>query len=131
MTIKERADQGYQLKANGICNCAQAVINTFQDKLNIDNNISSQIASGFAAGMGGMEGTCGAIVGAVMVAGLLTQGKSTPRIARDIINNFKQKSGATICKDLKTMTDGKPLCECPQCVHNAITVLGECLEIND
>ena len=31
--------------------------------------------AGYAAGMGCMESTCGAVIGAVMVAGFLTEGK--------------------------------------------------------
>ena len=130
MTIEERAKQGFDLKANGLCNCAQAVIKVFEDKLDADENTLMQISSGFAAGMGGLEGTCGAIIGAVIAAGFISEGKGTPKIARNIVNRFKEKSGATICKDLKSIVNGKPLCDCPQCVYNAITALGESIELN-
>ncbi|MBQ3656038.1 MAG: C_GCAxxG_C_C family protein [Bacteroidales bacterium] len=129
MTIEERAKYGYELKQNGVCNCAMAVLKSFSDKLGIDEAMLKNLSSGFAAGMGGMEGTCGAIVGAVIVAGVLNGGMGTPKISRRIVQKFREKSGATICKDLKTMTDGKPLCECPQCVYNGIIALGESMEI--
>ena len=32
------------------------------------------VAAGFCAGMGNLEATCGALIGAVMVAGLKTEG---------------------------------------------------------
>ena len=55
----------------------------------------------YAAGMGCMESTCGALIGAVMVAGIVTDGKGTPRISKELLQNFQEKCGATICKDLK------------------------------
>ncbi|MCR4822826.1 MAG: C-GCAxxG-C-C family protein, partial [Treponema sp.] len=119
MTIKERAEKGAQLKATGACNCTQAVVKAFQDKLNVDEESLMKIASGFAAGMGCMEGTCGALVGAIMVAGILSQGQRTPPISKNLLTKFKEVSGATICKELKTPVNGKVLCECPQCVANA------------
>lgn len=35
--------------------------------------------------------------------------------------------GATICKDLKGIENGAPLCPCPECVRNAVLALGEVL----
>lgn len=75
-----------------------------------------------------MESTCGALIGAVMVAGILTDGKGTPRISKELVQNFERKCGATICKDLKGIGTGKVLCPCPECVRNAVLSLGEVLE---
>ena len=80
-----------------------------------------------AAGMGCMESTCGALIGAVMVAGIVTDGKGTPRISKELLQNFQEKCGATICKDLKGIENGAPLCPCPECVRNAVLALGEVL----
>lgn len=60
MTIQQRANYGFELKQNGVCNCAMAVLKAYSDKLNVDENTLKNLSSGFAAGMGGMEGTCGA-----------------------------------------------------------------------
>ena len=65
--------------------------------------------------------------GAVMTAGVLTEGKGTPRFSREILQKFSEKSGATICKELKGAGTGKVLCECPECVRNAVLALGETL----
>lgn len=65
--------------------------------------------------------------GAVMVAGILTDGKGTPRISKELVQNFERKCGATICKDLKGIGTGKVLCPCPECVRNAVLSLGEAL----
>lgn len=74
-----------------------------------------------------MESTCGALIGAVMVAGILTDDKGTPRISKELVQNFERKCGATICKDLKGIGTGKVLCPCPECVRNAVFSLGEVL----
>ena len=129
MTIEQRASYGFELKQNGVCNCAMAVLKAFSDKLGFDDATLKNLSSGFAAGMGGMEGTCGAIVGAVIAAGVMNNGVGTPRISRQIVQKFKEKSGATICKDLKAITNGKPLCECSQCVYNGVMALGESMGI--
>ena len=70
---------------------------------------------------------CGALIGAVMAAGSVTDGKGTPRTARSILTSFQEKSGATICKDLKGVETGKVLCPCAQCVRNAVLAAGEML----
>lgn len=128
MTDEERIENAANLKATGKSNCTQAVLKVFEDKIPIDDENLMKLASGFAAGMGGMESTCGALIGAVIVAGFLKDGKGTPKYAREIVNKFKEKSGATICKELKGVGAGKVLCECPDCVRNAIRSMLEVLE---
>ena len=51
----------------------------------------------------------------------------TPRISKELVQNFERKCGATICKDLKGIETGKVLCPCPECVRNAVLSLGEAL----
>ena len=127
MNIKERAAQAAAWKAAGQCNCAQAVLKAFEDKLPVDADTLMKLGAGYAAGMGCMESTCGALIGAVMVAGVVTDGKGTPRISKELLQNFQEKCGATICKDLKGVETGAPLCPCPECVRNAVLALGEVL----
>ena len=99
----------------------------FEDKLPVDADTLMKLGAGYAAGMGCMESTCGALIGAVMVAGIVTDGKGTPRISKELLQNFQEKCGATICKDLKGTENGAPLCPCPECVRNAVLALGEVL----
>ena len=127
MNIEERAAQAAAWKAAGQCNCAQAVLKAFEDKLPVDADTLMKLGAGYAAGMGCMESTCGALIGAVMVAGAATDGKGTPRISKELLQNFQEKCGATICKDLKGVETGAPLCPCPECVRNAVLALGEVL----
>ena len=67
MNIEERAAQAAAWKATGQCNCAQAVLKAFEDKLPVDADTLMKLGAGYAAGMGCMESTCGALIGAVMV----------------------------------------------------------------
>lgn len=78
MTIEERAARAVELKAG--CNCAQAVVLSYADKLPLEEETLRKLAAGYGGGMGCMEGTCGALVGAVMVAGMLTDGQGTGRM---------------------------------------------------
>ena len=116
-SIEERAAAAYELKATGKCNCSQSVVKVFQDKLPVGEDTLMKLTAGYAAGMGCMESTCGALVGAVMVAGILTDGIATPRISKELLQKFEAKCGATICKDLK----GIPVLSvyAMQCLHLA------------
>ncbi len=124
MTIEERAIMGLQYKASGKYNCTRSVLAAFEDMINVEPEKLSLLTAGFAAGMGNMSGTCGALIGAIMVAGVLTDGKATPHYSKVIFEKFNELSGATICKDLKGLETGRVLCECPNCVANAIRALG-------
>lgn len=125
MTIEERAARAVKLKAG--CNCAQAVVLSYADKLPLEEETLKKLAAGYGGGMGCMEGTCGALVGAVMVAGMLTDGQGTGRYAREILLGFRERCGATICKDLKGVETGKVLCPCTECVRNAVLAAGAAL----
>ena len=127
MNIEERAAAAAELKATGKCNCTQSVVKVFEDKLPISVETLMKLTAGYAVGMGCMASTCGALIGAVMVAGILTDGKGTPRISKELVQSFENRCGATICKDLKGIETGKALCPCPECVRNAVLSLGEVL----
>ena len=127
MTIEERAENAAQLKSSGQCNCCQAVAKVFADTVNVSESDLQKLAAGFAAGMGCMEATCGALVGANMILGLRTEGNGTVKQSRELLAKFKEKCGAVTCKDLKGVGTGKVLCECDDCVRNAVRSLGEIL----
>ena len=52
-------------------NCAQAVAMPFCEEMGLDPNLVKRLTEGFGAGMGGRTQTCGALSGAVLVAGML------------------------------------------------------------
>lgn len=119
------------------CNCAQAVLLTFADKVNIDEETLHKISEGFGAGMGTMNGTCGALSGAVMLAGLINSDgdishpaskSSTYGIDRKLYLAFTERTGgASICRDLKGVDTGKVLCSCHDCISAAVEAAEEVL----
>ena len=128
MSIQERADRAAELKRLGLCNCAQAVAVVLADQTDLSEEQWKQLTAGFCAGMGTMEATCGALIGAGMIAGLKTEGKGTLGITRQIQEEFGRRCGSIKCKELKTPTaDGRPLCPCEDCVRNAVMIYGEVL----
>ncbi len=66
--------------------------------------------------MGTMEATCGAPVGAGMMAGLKTKGSMTGRVTRQITETFRSLCGAVTCRDLKGISTGWVLCPCDESV---------------
>ena len=105
-------------------NCAQAVLCAYVDLAGIDEETAIRLAAPFGAGMGNMEGTCGAITGAGLVLGLVSQGPATKQM-RQIMNKFQERNGATQCKLLKGVGTGKVLRECSDCVADAVEFLEE------
>ncbi len=128
MTTEERQELGARLKRE--MNCCQAVVRAFADTLPLGDDALMQLAAGFGSGMGTMEGTCGALVGAIMVAGLRTQGVGTAALSRRIVPRFKDLCGATVCRDIKGVETGKVLCSCEDCVRNAILAAEEVIGNN-
>lgn len=114
----KRAEQAAEYKKK--FNCAQAVIMAFKEEIGLSEENLLAMGSGFGSGMGGMEATCGALCGAAMTMGFLNKsGQPTKLLTREMLAEFKEKAGATICKDLKGIGTGKVLCPCPDCVRIA------------
>ena len=126
MTTDERVEKSLQYKHSGY-NCCQAVTAALADLTDLTPRQLSAMSSGFGAGMGNMEGTCGALAGAVMVAGFYTQGNGSMPIARQISEQFAQKCGATVCKKIKGINTDESLCSCDDCVQNAVRIFCEVL----
>ena len=127
MTLDERMDYAAQRKKE--MNCCQAVLVAFADKLCKSEDNLLRLGSGFGSGMATMEGTCGALVGAIMVSSLLSPDGEARNNSRAIMSRFKELcGGATICRDLKGIETGKMLCSCEDCVRNAVRAAGEALK---
>ena len=124
MTLDERMDYAAQRKKE--MNCCQAALVAFADTLGKGEDDLLRLGSGFGSGMATMEGTCGALVGAIMVSSLLSPDGEARNNSRAIMSRFKELcGGATICRDLKGIETGKMLCSCEDCVRNAVHVAGE------
>ena len=124
MKLEERME--YAARRKKEMNCCQAVLVAFADKLGKGEDDLLRLGSGFGSGMATMEGTCGALVGAIMVASLLSAEGEARSNSRAIMSRFKELcGGATICRDLKGIETGKVLCSCEDCVRNAVQAAGE------
>ncbi|WP_149553779.1 C-GCAxxG-C-C family protein [Treponema pectinovorum] len=129
MDIQERAELAANLKKSGECNCTQAVLKVFKDEIPVDEKTLLAMARGFAGGMGCLESTCGALIGAVIALGVIGGDEANPRMAAKIHRAFVEKCGDSICKNLKGVGTGKVLCDCGDCVKNAVISLCEVTNI--
>ncbi len=117
-------------------NCAQSVACAFADEVGVDKQTLFKACESFGLGMGGMEGTCGAITGAVMLAGFKNSDgsidnpktkASTYALSRKIVERFQTKNKATKCKDLKGIETGTVLRSCSGCIEDAVELVEEIL----
>ena len=123
MTTEERMELGAKYKRE--MNCCQAVVKAMADTVDVDEATLHRLGGGFGSGMGTMEGTCGALVGAIMIASLRAKDGEAMKLSRQIFTRFKELCGATICRELKGVGTGKVLCSCEDCVRNAIRAVEE------
>ena len=121
----DKKEYAVELKHNGH-NCAQAVLCAFADEVDMTAEDLKKIGASFGVGMGCMEATCGALIAAGVLLGLKKYvGKPVLRDAVTINRRFNELCGATICKDLKGRDTGVVLCECDDCVRNAVQIIEE------
>lgn len=125
MTKKELAleyhNKGY--------NCCQAVTCAFCRDFGISEEEMFRISEGFGLGMGVME-ICGALSGMSMIMGLdnsvgnLEKGTSTKadtyNKVRVYTEKFRNKNKSIICRELKGIETGKPICSCDTCIVDAV-----------
>lgn len=112
-------------------NCAQAVACTYCDLAGVDEELMFKMTEALGAGMGGMEGTCGAVSGACVLAGMMasTGNLEKPnskaasyKLSREILKQFKEKNGSVICKELKGVGTGTVLRACNDCIKDAAAI---------
>ncbi len=124
-----RLDDAINYKNDGL-NCTEAVLKAYSDLVDVDFSILKRIASGFGIGMGCFEATCGSLIGANIILGLLNNNprKRTMTMSSKLVSKFKELCGAVTCKDLKGINTGVVLCPCIMCVKNACIALSFVLE---
>ena len=131
-----RTDKAAELHNKGY-NCAQAVAGSFCDEFGIDEAAMFRLTEGMGLGMGCMEGTCGAVNGEVTILGLLNSSANlekpdskgqTYKLSKELVETFKNKNKAIVCKDLKGVETGEVLRSCPGCIEDAVIILEKILE---
>ena len=128
MQTKMRHDKGQ--------NCCQAVACTYCDLFGMDEATAFKACEAFGAGMGGMNGTCGAVSGAVMAAGFKNSTGNfdgpkskldTYKLSKQILESFEEKNGSVTCRELKGVDTGTVLRSCPGCIEDAVDLVSEVL----
>lgn len=119
-------------------NCSQSVACAFCDEVGIDEKTMFSLTEGFGLGMGDMQGTCGAISGAVIILSLKNScanpnepnsKANTYKIIKQLTTRFREKNGSELCHELKgSNNNGKPLRPCSGCIEDAVTILEEILQ---
>jgi C_GCAxxG_C_C family probable redox protein len=105
MRLSELVDTGYMKKKD--LNCAETILYGANEVygLGLDSE-ALKLAAGFGGGMG-VEATCGALTGAVMVLGRIfarEKGHDTPRLKElcaEFLEEYRQQMGSIECKYLK------------------------------
>lgn len=124
--MESRIEKTLELRAKGY-NCCQAVACAYCDLVGMEEDMMFRIAEGFGGGMGDMQGTCGAVSGAVLLAGMKNSGgkdlhntkTDTQKLSKAIRAAFTTKNTSVICKDLKGIETGKVIRTCPECITDA------------
>ena len=134
MTKKEKAIELHDKRFN----CCQAVACAFAEEIGVDEQILFKAGEGFGLGMGCMDGTCGALSGAIMLAGLKNSDgntdtpatkASTYQLSKELLQKFKEKTGSTVCRELKGVDTGKILCSCPDCICAGVEIVEDVLKL--
>ena len=109
-TVRKKA-YDYDFNCHG---CSQAVVQSFLDVFEEDNAPLFMAASPFAAGMSMTGNNCGALIGGLMVLGVVFGRRSMDegmagiidgiRPARRLVKHFQSHFGKLNCRDL-TQTD--------------------------
>ena len=118
--------------------CCQSVACAYCDLLGIDEATMFKAGEAFGLGMGNMEGTCGAIAGAVLLAGFKNSSAnlekpnskaSTYKLSAAILKAFEEKNGATLCHVIKGRDTGNVLRSCSGCIEDAAQIAEDILNL--
>lgn len=122
--------EALQLHRKGY-NCAQSVAVPFCEELNMDKTAAFRALEGFGGGMGCYGLTCGALSGAVFVAGLVNSDGNieTPRskrktyeICKAAVEKFQKECGSDCCHTIKGIDTDKPLVPCDKCIATGAAI---------
>ncbi len=125
-------------------NCAQSVLYSFKEDVNISDSELLKLSAGFGGGMGKLQRTCGAVTGAFMVLALtdkflIASDQTSRESTNDLIRNFDAEfvkiHKTTQCRELLGVDflteDGVKKFEdlnlkkkvCKKCIHDSVTIL--------
>ncbi len=111
--LQSRAQTAVDYYVKSGYNCSQAVAVTYADLLGLDPMVCFKGMETFGHGMGAKLGTCGAISGAIYLAGFVTSTghmdndktnkskQASYNLAEKITKEFYEETGTVTCDDLK------------------------------
>lgn len=107
-TVEDTAiDRQIMARRRAHYNCAAATLAGIlaATGTDADDDTLKHISAGFRGGIGGThaDGPCGALTGAVLALGILSEGddNKTARLAAELLGDFRSRLGAVACADLK------------------------------
>lgn len=103
MTKEERIEKARALHKQG-CNCCQAVLLAYADRLPIKGEDAMNVAATFGRGLAGTREVCGCVSGMAMACGLTGHTADT----RALIERFREEEGDIVCGRL--LAAGKRPC---------------------
>lgn len=118
-------------------NCSQAVICTYADLLDIDEETCFRVSEGFGLGISKEYRTCGSVCAMVIAAGLKNSDRnmknpssklSTFELGHKMIDKFEEMNTTSICKSLRG-SDGVTdrIRSCRGCVMDCAKIIEEVL----
>lgn len=128
--MSEKTQKALELHKKGY-NCAQCVACVFAEDFGKDEKEVFQLMEGFGFGMGCME-VCGAVSGMTAVAGMMKSDgnlnepstkKLSYRESKAMVDEFQEKIGSIICRDIKGVDTGKVLRSCDGCIEDAVAIV--------
>lgn len=133
-TMEERIARALENHKKGY-NCSQSVACAFCDLVGVDEDLMFRMMEAYGLGMGNMEGTCGALSGALAVLGMknstgkdqIGSKKDSYAKAKLMMEKFAEMNTSVLCKELKGM-GGKPKVRtCDGCIEDAARLVAEYL----
>ena len=106
-------------------NCAQSVVLPFAEELGLDPVTLSKCMEGFGGGMGGYKLVCGALSGAVYLAGIINADGNTENpeskrktyaVCEKLGEDFKAECGSVFCPEIKGLSGAPALKNCNDCI---------------
>lgn len=131
MQLSEMVNDGYMEKED--LNCTETILYGANKLYNLGLDPQAlKLAAGFGGGMG-IEATCGALTGAVMVLGRIfakDKGHDTPRLKElcaEFLEEYRRKMGSIDCKPLKDRYQTEEI-KCRRVVLKSAEILEQLIE---
>lgn len=146
--MENKKEMAIKIFTNGY-NCAQAVLYSFKDEININGDKALKMACGLGAGMGRNGEVCGAVTGGIITIGAKygrgenddkTATENTYAKTKELMVRFQEEHGTYICRELLdgcnlTTEEGQLFFRendlfnsvCKKCVGSVIQILEDIL----